>query len=351
MSLKLHPVIQKDIEEICRTLGNKLYQLEGMDILITGANGMLARYLVYTLLYANDFLFTKKCKLHLVVRNSKIPFGERQDIECIYVDIAQSTLPSVDADYIIHAASKAAPKIYTKHMLDTLNSNIKGLYTVLDSVSKSTKSILYFSSGEIYGNPPKDTKLTEEYLGITDHLNERSCYVEGIKAGETICMNYFREKKYPIKIARIFHTFGPGLNLDDGRVFSDFIYDGLQHRNITIKGNKDIKRALLYIQDATIMFFLLLLSSKNGEVYNIANDKNVVSVDRLAEIVRDEFNTHYEKKLQIEYQADDNKVYEYAPMTVIPDVSKFTKAFGYIPQVSLKTAVNKTIGYLLSYEK
>ncbi|PJE61891.1 hypothetical protein COU87_02180 [Candidatus Roizmanbacteria bacterium CG10_big_fil_rev_8_21_14_0_10_39_12] len=343
MSLKLHPVIQKDIEEICKTLGSKLSQFEGMDILITGAGGMLARYLVYTLLYANDFLFTKKCKLHLVVRNSKILFGKRQDIEYIYVDIAEETLPSIDADYIIHAASKAAPKIYTKHMLDTLNTNIKGLYTVLDSVSKNTKSILYFSSGEIYGNPPKDTRLTEEYLGITDHLNERSCYVEGKKAGETICMNYFREKKFPIKIARIFHTFGPCLNLDDGRVFSDFIHDGLQHKNITIKGNKNIKRAFLYIQDATIMFFLLLLSSKNGEVYNIANDKNVVSVDQLAEIVRDEFNTHFEKKLHIEYQTENRNVYVHAPDTVIPDVSRFKKVFGYAPKISVKQAFRRTI--------
>jgi len=164
-------------------------------------------------------------------------------------------------------------------------------------------------------------------------------------------MNYFREKKFPIKIARIFHTFGPGLNLNDGRVFSDFINDGLQHRNITIKGNKNIKRAFLYIQDATIMFFLILLSSKNGEVYNVASDKNEVSVDRLAQTVRNEFNTYYEKKLQIEYQNTHTKVYEHAPTTVIPDISKFTRAFHYVPLVSIENAIHKTVDYLLSYEK
>ena len=349
MSLKLHPVIQKDIEEICRTLGNKLNQFEGMDILITGAGGMLARYLVYTLLHANDLYFKKKCTLHLVTRGSKTPFGTRRDIEYIQVDIAHDPLPSMQVDYIVHAASKAAPKIYTKHMIDTLNTNIKGLYHVLDIVSPKTKSILYFSSGEIYGNPPKDTKLTEDYLGTTDHLNDRSCYVEGKKAGETICMNYFREKGYPIKIARIFHTFGPGLNLDDGRVFSDFMKDGLAKKNIQVKGDKDMQRAFLYIRDATIMFFMLLVSDKNGEVYNIANDQNVVSVQQLAEVMRNEFNTYYDRKIRIDYQKNNRNLYHHAPHMVVPDISKFEKDFDFTPHISLSEAVHQTISSYMPY--
>lgn len=350
MFLKLHPVIQKDIEEICRILGDKLKKFEGMDILITGANGMLARYLVYVFLYANEQIFKTRCTLYLVIRNKKKPFGRRKDIKYIHTDIANDKLSDVSADYIIHAASKAAPKIYIKHMIDTLNTNIKGLYHILDIVSPKTKSILYFSSGEIYGNPPEGTRLNEEYIGTTDHLNERSCYVEGKKAGETICMNYFREKQYPIKIARIFHTFGPGLNLDDGRVFSDFINDGLHNRDIVIKGNKQMTRTFLSIHDATIMFFLLLLSDKNGEVFNISNDNNIASVRQIAEIIRDAWNKRYKKKIKIQHKMTHDSLYSKALQYLNPDISKFKKTFGYTPNDSIERIVEKTIQSLDSYE-
>lgn len=346
-----HPVIEKDIKEIISVIRADLRLLEGKNILITGASGMLASYLVHTLIYANEHILKKEAQLYLVIRKKTIPFGNKKYIHYLYKNIAKDKIGIKNLHYIIHAASKAAPKIYTRNMLDTLNTNILGLYNVLNLVDKSTKSILYFSSGEVYGKPKTETPIGENYIGTTDHLNQRSCYVEGKRVCETICMNYFWEKNYPVKIARIFHTFGPGLNLNDGRVFSDFIKDGLDRKDIEIKGDKNLVRPLLYIKDATIMFFKILLLGKNGEVYNVSNDKNIISVGELANSVCEVFHYFGEKKLKVKIKKQNNKYYRNAVKQILPDISKFKKAFGYTPTVSVNEALTNTIRYLLSNDQ
>lgn len=346
-----HPVIEKDIKEIISVIRADLQRLEGKNILITGASGMLASYLVYTLIYANEYIFKKRAQLYLVIRKKTSPFGSKKYIHYLHKDIAKDKLRVTNLHYVVHAASKAAPKIYTRNMLDTLNTNILGLYTVLSLVDKNTRSILYFSSGEVYGEPKTGTPIGENYLCSTDHLNQRSCYVEGKRICETICMNYFWEKNYPIKVARIFHTFGPGLNVNDGRVFSDFIRDGLVKKDIEIKGDQNLVRPFLYIKDATIMFFKILLLGKNGEVYNVSNDKNIISVGELAKTVCEVFNNYGGKKMEVKLNKQDNKYYRGAVKQILPDISKFRKAFGYTPAVSVSEALTNTIRYLLSNDQ
>lgn len=348
----IHPIIENDIKLILKDLGTSTSQLEGKKVLITGASGMLASYIVYTLLYANNYVFKKPAKLYLVIRQGRKPFGKDQNIYYLNIDIAKQSLKEKGFHYIIHAASKAAPKLYMEEMIDTLNSNILGLYNILKICDKNLNSLLYISSGEVYGTPKNNKPIDETYIGVIDHLNRRSCYVEGKRACETICMNYFWEKKVPIKIARLFHTFGPGLNLNDGRVFSDFIKFGLKRKDITILGDKDIKRPLLYIGDATIMLLKLLLSNQNGLIFNVANGKNVISVKNFAQIVCNYFNQKYDKKINV---AIDNKktlsYYKYAIKTIRPDIGKFKKIFSYEPKTTVEKAVKKTIDYYLSFKQ
>ena len=340
-------IINEDILSIISELGTDFYKFEGKNVFITGASGMLASYIVYVLIYANKNLFKKSCQLYLLMRGKSNKFGNEKFITYIYKDISQPKLIIKEKmNYIVHAASKAAPKIYLNDMLDTLGTNIKGLYNVLEIVSKETESVLYFSSGEIYGKVDTDKPINENYIGRVDHLGKRSCYAEGKRAGETICMNYFWEKKFPIKIARIFHTFGPGLNLDDGRVFSDFIKMGLAGQNIQIKGNKSFKRPFLYIKDATIMFFLLLLSSKNGEVYNISNNKEMHSVGKLAKLVTEIINEYKTLNITVVENISDDNYMKDAMKITNPDTTKFIKEFKYTPKTTLKEALKRTI---LSY--
>lgn len=345
-------IIEDDIKLILKELEVSISQLEGKKILITGASGMLASYLVYTLLYANTHIFQKPAKLYLVIRRGRKPFGKNQNIHYLDIDITKQSPREKGFHYIVHAASKAAPKLYMKEMIDTLNSNILGLYNILKICDKNLESLLYISSGEVYGTPKNSKPIDETYIGMIDHLNKRSCYVEGKRACETICMNYFWEKKVPIKIARLFHTFGPGLNLNDGRVFSDFIKFGLDGKDITILGDKDIKRPFLYISDATIMLLKLFLSNQNGQIFNVANEKNIISVKKFAQIICNHFNQKYDKKINV---VIDNKktisYYKHAIKTIRPNIDKFKKFFSYEPKTGVAKAVKKTIDYYLSFKQ
>lgn len=343
----IHPIIENDIKLILKDVGPAIAQLEGKKILITGASGMLASYLVYTLVYANNFIFKKPASLYLVIRRRKKPFGQDRSIHYLNLDIAKRSPQKNGFHYIIHAASKAAPKLYMQESIDTLNSNILGLYNILKICDKNLESLLYFSSGEVYGTPKSSKPIDETYIGAVDHLNRRSCYVEGKRAGETICMNYYWEKKLPAKIARLFHTFGPGLNLNDGRVYSDFIKFGLERKDITILGNKNTKKPFLYIRDATIMLLKLLLSNQNGEVFNIANEK-IISVEKFAQIVCNYFNQKYDKKINV--IIDNRKIisyYRHAIKVIRPDIGKFKKIFSFEPKTTLEEAVKKTVDYHL----
>lgn len=345
----MNAIIEKDMKDIFLVVKDRIRVLENKNVLITGASGMLASYLVYAFIYANKFILKKPVKLYLVTRNKGNIFKKEKNIYLINADVSKKIPDVPPPNFIVHAASKAAPKIYFNNKIDTLSTNILGVYNLLNLATKGLESFLYFSSGEVYGNPPAGKPIVETYIGQVDHLNERSCYTEGKRAGETICKNYFWERGLPVKIARIFHTFGPGLNLDDGRIFSDFIKNGLEKKNISIKGDGSIKRPLLYLGDATIMFLLLLLSDKNGEVYNVANDKNIVSVEKFANIVCREFNNYYRKKLIVEINKNRGKTfYKHAIKAQKPDISKFKKEFIYSPKTTVEEAVSKTVAYYLA---
>lgn len=346
--MNLHPIIAADIEEVVQNIRTDIHKLEGKNILITGASGMLARYLAYTISYANENFFKKKTHVYLLTRTGKPIMGESAFIHNIKSDVSKVLPKFPPMHFIIHAASKAAPKIYTQNMLDTFETNVEGMRNVLALSGKKTESILYLSSAEIYGQPESTIPIKESYIGKTDHLNDRACYVEGKKAAETLCEIYFTEKKTPVKIARILHTFGPGLNLDDGRAFSDFIRDGITSNVITIRGNKKIMRPYLYISDATIMLLKILLSGENGEVYNVSAEKNYISVFELASIIKQSVRNNGKKIVTIKSSADKNRVYKNAPTAMRLDVSKVKKALHFAPYVTVEEGMDRTIRYFLS---
>lgn len=339
----LHPVVQNDLEYISRHATHDLAALEGKNMLITGASGMLARYLVQTFVYANRHLLSKPAHLFLVTRHQPKTTNEHPWLHTLVQDVSQP-IPVKNMHYIVHAASQAAPKIYAQRKMDTINANILGLYHALHTVGKNPQGIVFFSSAEVYGNQTGHAPLDEKMTGCIDHLSPRSCYVEAKRMAETMCMNAFLEKHLPINIARIFHTFGPGMNLKDGRVFSDFFANGLRGENIEISGNVNLKRSFLYISDATIMFIKLLTGKKFGEVFNIANPKNTASVGEFAQLVCNAWNAHRkDRRLRVIIEKKDQTHFQGAALNTIPTIAKFTKAFAFTPSVTLPKACDNTV--------
>ena len=273
-------------------------------ILITGANGFLPAYIVESLLYLNFIDNKNNVKVIGLVRNiqnAKIRFSEYlhdDHLKFIQQDVSDTIELSNNIDFIIHAASQASPKYYGVDPVGTLKANVLGTINLVEFAKKhEIKSFLYFSSGEVYGElKSEQIPVKEDVFGYLNPTNVRSCYSESKRMGENICVSYFHQFNVPAKIVRPFHTYGPGMKLDDGRVYADFVSNVLDGQDICLNSNGLAERAFCYLTDATIGFFKVLLEGENGEAYNIGNPNEEYSILELAEIM---ISLYPEKKLKV----------------------------------------------------
>lgn len=350
----MNKIIEKDLEEIISSDLN-WNNFENKNILITGANGILASYMVMTLLHLNK-KFKKKCKVYALVRNIKkaeIKFKNFMfDKNLIFIeqDVCEKISIGDELHYVIHAASQASPKYYLIDPVGTLNANVIGTNNILELCKeKNVLSILFFSTGEVYGEVPENKIPTKEQdFGYIDCTNIRSCYSESKRLGETMCISWFVQYGVPAKIVRPFHTYGPGIELNDGRVFSDFIKNILNNENIEMKSDGKARRVFCYISDATYGFFKILLEGKNGEAYNLGNPEAEVSIVELAKKLAE---IYPEKNLKVIEVEQNNPNYLNSEIKRnCPSIDKIKK-IGWNPKVGIKDGFKRTIESYLESEQ
>ena len=287
-----NPVISEDLRDIA---GFPLQWelLAGKTLLISGANGFLPAYMVETLLYLNETRQEAPVKIIGVVRNLAkaqarfAHYAQRGDLQLIAQDICQPLDIEGPVDYIVHAASQASPKYYGKDPVGTLSPNVIGTAHLLELArSKNVSGFLFFSSGEVYGEVAATQVPTrEDAYGYLNPVSVRSCYAESKRMGENMCVCWHHQYGVPAKIVRPFHTYGPGMALDDGRVFADFVADVVNRRDIIMMSDGSARRAFCYLADAVMGFFAVLLRGVPGEAYNIGNDGGEISIGDLAELI------------------------------------------------------------------
>jgi len=342
-----HPIVEADLQTI---LGAKCdwSALAGATVVISGAAGFLPAYLVETLLAFNERNEQDATQVIGLVRNIKRArerlrgYEGRSDLLLIEHDITHPTPEIKAADYIVHAASHASPKLYRHDPVGTIAANTVGTENLLRLAhSRETRRFLYFSSSEIYGDAPIRVPTAEGDYGPLDCLNVRSCYAESKRLGETLCVSWKEQFGVPIVIARPFHTYGPGMRLDDGRVFADFVNDVLQRRPIILKSSGSASRAFCYLGDATSGFLTILLHGTVGQAYNIGNDQCESSISGLADLLVSLFP---ERELSVVQQArkqDD----PYLPSKLersCPDTTLVRK-LGWNPTTSLPEGFRRTV--------
>lgn len=347
----LHQVVKEDLGFIIDH-PVEWDKLAGCTVLISGANGFLPSYLVETLLYLNE---VKHLNIHVLalVRNpekAKQRFSHhfgRTDLEFIVQDVSRPLTIAHDLkiDYIIHAASQASPMYYSVDPIGTQNANIYGTTNLLElAKEKNVKSFLFFSSGEVYGALSEDQIPTKESdYGSLDPMQLRSCYGESKRMGENICVCWLHQHKVPVKIVRPFHTYGPGMDLNDGRVFADFVSDIVHNRDIVMKSAGTDTRAFCYLADATLGFLKVLLDGKDGEAYNVGCDKEI-SIKDLAVILAGLFPEKGLKVVMHEHEMPANYVRS-SIRRGCPDISK-VRQLSWEPFYSVKEGFRRTI---LSY--
>jgi UDP-glucuronate decarboxylase len=260
-------------------------------VLITGANGFLPAYMVETLLYLNETRHRVATQVIGLVRNIDktrarfAAYQDRSDLRFIVQDVSMPMTIDVQVDYIIHAASQASPKYFGPDPIGTLSANVLGTHHLLCLAQEpQVKGFLYFSTGEVYGQVDR-VPIDELAYGYLDPADVRSCYAESKRMGETMCVAYAHQAGVRAKIVRPFHTYGPGMSLNDGRVFADFVADIVGNRHIVMKSDGSATRSFCYLADAVMGFFTVLLRGEMGQTYNIGNPEGELSIVELANML------------------------------------------------------------------
>lgn len=322
--------------------------LQNKTVLISGANGFIPSYMVETLLYLN-IRRGLNCKVIGLVRNKERAIDRfnhhrgRQDLRLIVHDVSKSFTMDEKIDFIVHAASQASPKYYGLDPVGTLSANLMGTYHLLElAIKHQTENFLYFSSGEVYGELGADqTPTTETCFGYLDPTNVRSCYAESKRMAENMVVSYVHQYDLTAKIVRPFHTYGPGLRLDDGRVYADFLSNIINNKNIVVHGDGSAVRAFCYLSDATAGFFTVFLKGKSAEAYNIGNPDCSLSIIDLAKKLCEVFSDRNLKVVSQTRGSEDT----YIPSNIsinCPDISK-VKKLGWCPKIDIPRGFKRTL--------
>lgn len=341
----MNRVFKEDLETI---IGEdiKWEKLRGKRVLITGASGMIGTYMLHVLTMLND-RFSYGIRILAVLRNvSKLPqeVREREDVEIIKHDVTKKLDVEGNVDYVIHAASPASPLIMQNQPVETIAANTLGTFNTLGlAKEKKAEGYLFISSREIYGQPEEGQEFFyENTYGFVDQLNPRSCYSEGKKAAETMCICFHEEYGLNTKIARLAHTYGPGMSIYDGRVQADFLNNVYHNEDIVLKSEGAAVRTYTYIGDAVSALYRILLNSEDI-VYNIGNEDGKVSIRELAEIMVD---IYPERGLKLVFDIPEGGTKGTAPYTLGILSSKKLRKIGWSPKYSVKEGFKRTLEYL-----
>jgi UDP-glucuronate decarboxylase len=342
-----HRIVEEDLALIAAAdLPWHLFQKK--TVLISGANGFLPAYMVESLLRRNEIEKGLQVKVIALVRNREKAFTRfasyrgRHDLEFIVQDVCEPIVTDHKVDYVIHAASPASPKQFGLDPVGTMAPNLQGTQNLL-RLARDHEAVrfLLFSSSEVYGEvSAANIPTKEDAYGYLNPTTLRSCYAESKRAAESLCVAWLHQHHVPATIIRPFHTYGPGMNLDDGRVFSDFVADIVHGRDIVMKSDGSARRAFCYLADATVGFFTVLLKGENGQAYNVGNNQAEVSIADLAQCLARLFP----RKTQVIRHAPDQSS-TYLPSTVsrnCPDISKIS-ALGWQPTTPIETGFRRTI--------
>ena len=302
-------------------------------ILITGGSGFLGSHLCEKLLNSknhilcvdNYFTSSKKNISHLL---------DFPNFEILRHDITFPLYAEVDEIY--NLACPASPIHYQKDPVQTLKLNIMGAVNMLGLAKRTKAKIFQASTSEVYGDP-KVSPQKENYWGNVNPIGIRSCYDAGKRAAEALFFDYHRQHKIPIKVGRIFNTYGPRMSVNDGRVVSNFIVQCLKNKPITIYGDGSQTRSFCFVDDLIDGIFKLMNSKKSiiGPI-NLGNP-NEITINQIASTIKEIIGS----KSKISYKklpSDD-------PMQRRPDITLAKKTLNWKPVVNLENGLKKTISY------
>ena len=312
-------------------MNNKIKNLKPIKNLVSGGAGFLGSHLIDELMKKNEQVICLDNYFTGEELNIKKWIGH-PNFEIIRHDVTEPI--DLEVDKIWHLASPASPIHYKSNPIKTSKTIFLGTYNLLRLSRQIGAKFLLASTSEIYGDPevnPQD----ENYRGSVKTTGRRSCYEEGKRIAETLCSDYIRMYNLEVKIMRIFNTYGPRMKSNDGRVVSNFIFQALQGKPLTIYGDGSQTRSFCYVDDL-IEGMISLMNSNISTPVNIGNPEEF-KIIQLANIIKNIINPN----LDLIYKP----LPEDDPSNRKPDISKARKHLQWQPKVNFDKGIHLTIDW------
>lgn len=300
-------------------------------ILITGGAGFIGSHLCERLLNEGNYVicldnfFTgSKDNIKHLLNNPNFELIEHDITKEIFIDVEQ----------IYNLACPASPPHYQYNAIKTIKTSVLGIINMLGLAKRCKATILQASTSEVYGDP-KAHPQREDYWGNVNPIGIRSCYDEGKRCAETLMMDYHRQHNVDIRIVRIFNTYGPNMDLNDGRVVSNFIVQALKNEDITIYGDGLQTRSFCYVDDLIEGMIRMMEGNYIGPV-NLGNSSERTILDFARTII--EMTNSKSKIIYKDLPSDD-------PMQRQPDLTVAKRELNWQPSTDIKKGLDKTIEY------
>ena len=300
-------------------------------ILVTGGAGFLGSHLCDRLIERGDdvlcldnFQTGRKANVSHLLGHPRFELIRHDIVRPIFLEV----------DEIYNLACPASPVAYQDNPIKTIKTSTVGVVNVLGLAKRCRAPVLHASTSEVYGDPEIHPQ-TEDYWGSVNPLGPRSCYDEGKRVAESLCMNYHLAHKLEVRIVRIFNTYGPRMDPFDGRVISNFITQALRGQPLTIYGDGTQTRSFCYVDDLVEGFLRMMDQDDIGPI-NLGNPGEYSMLELATEIIAATGSSS--QPIHEELPADD-------PRRRCPDISKAKQVLGWEPRVDLKTGLKETVAY------
>ena len=301
-------------------------------ILVTGGAGFVGSFLCDRLINEGheviviDNFFTGK-------KSNLLQLQDNPNFELIRHDIVQPML--VEVDWIFNLACPASPVHYQYNPVKTVKTSVMGTLNMLGLAKRVKARILQASTSEVYGDPQVHPQ-PESYAGYVNPIGLRSCYDEGKRVAETLMMDYHRQSQIDVKIVRIFNTYGPRMNADDGRVVSNFIVAALRGEPIVIHGDGQQSRSFCYVTELVDALYRMMKTKNFTGPVNTGNPDEFTVIELAEKVI--EMTNSVSKIVKVDAREDD-------PVRRKPDISLAKQKLGWQPEITLQEGLRPTIDY------
>lgn len=344
---------KSDLTDILSRLSPELNSLSGRKIFLAGAAGFLGRYLIHVF---SEFNKRMNSQIEVIGVDNLVSSGDfgrnmlesgLEGVNFINADVSRLSRHELkyaqDSELVIHGAGIASPQQYKAQPLKTIDVAVNGTRSLLGCCNDVDQRFVFFSSSEIYGNPPADEiPISEDFKGIVSSTGPRSCYDESKRLGETLCSVFSDQYGVHTNIIRPFNIYGPGMQKTDYRVMPNFAFRIKDNLPIQVYGTGNQTRTYCYITDAIVGFIKVFVNGQYCKPYNIGNPNNETSALRLAEIFREVCNSEVPIEVQdhpSEYPSDE-------PDRRCPNIERAKLDLNYEPHVDLETGIRKFYEYI-----